>query len=190
MCQNMAAEAFINHLTIPICAPSLGGVESLITRPSQTSHSGMPPAERERAGIGDGLIRLSVGLEATADLMADFARALEVFYQPPRPKPGIHALASIAATAVIGEGASIGPFVAVGEGVVIGRDAVIHPQLSQDSDLMSELARFVRASGYRCDSISALDPFPSSDGFTLVCNRFSYKYAIENKNGRSTVIVE
>jgi cystathionine beta-lyase/cystathionine gamma-synthase len=73
----MAAEAFISHLTIPICAPSLGGVESLITRPSQTSHSGMPPAERERAGIGDGLIRLSVGLEATADLMADFAQALD-----------------------------------------------------------------------------------------------------------------
>jgi cystathionine beta-lyase/cystathionine gamma-synthase len=72
-----AAEAFINHLTIPINAPSLGGVESLITRPVKTSHSGMPRAERERAGIGEGLIRLSVGLEATEDLMADFGRALE-----------------------------------------------------------------------------------------------------------------
>jgi cystathionine beta-lyase/cystathionine gamma-synthase len=72
-----AAEAFIRNLTIPISAPSLGGVESLITRPAQTSHSGMPPAERERAGIHDGLIRLSVGLEATADLIADLTRALE-----------------------------------------------------------------------------------------------------------------
>jgi cystathionine beta-lyase/cystathionine gamma-synthase len=72
-----AAEAFINGVTIPISAPSLGGVESLITRPVKTSHSGMPRAERERAGIGEGLIRLSVGLEATADLMADFGRALE-----------------------------------------------------------------------------------------------------------------
>src|SRR5580658_8242106 len=47
----------------------------------------------------------------------DFARALEIFYQPPKPKPGIHPSAWIAPTAVIGEGASIGPFVAVGENV-------------------------------------------------------------------------
>jgi cystathionine beta-lyase/cystathionine gamma-synthase len=72
-----AAETFINGLTIPICAPSLGGVESLITRPATTSHSGMPQDQRERAGISDGLIRLSVGLEATEDLIADFARALD-----------------------------------------------------------------------------------------------------------------
>ncbi len=72
-----ATEAFMNRLTLPIGAPSLGGVESLITRPSKTSHSGMPRAERERTGISEGLIRLSVGLEATADLIADFARALD-----------------------------------------------------------------------------------------------------------------
>src|ERR1019366_5424045 len=42
----------------------------------------------------------------------DFARALGLFYQPPRPKPGIHPSAAIAASAQIGEGASIGPFVA------------------------------------------------------------------------------
>jgi UDP-3-O-[3-hydroxymyristoyl] glucosamine N-acyltransferase len=65
----------------------------------------------------------------SANPYLDFARALEVFYQPPRPKPGIHPMASIAATAVIGEGASIGPFVAIGEGVVIGCDAVIHPHV-------------------------------------------------------------
>jgi UDP-3-O-[3-hydroxymyristoyl] glucosamine N-acyltransferase len=59
----------------------------------------------------------------------DFARALEFFYQPPRPAPGIHPLAGIAATAQIGENASIGPFVAVGENVVIGRNAVLHPHV-------------------------------------------------------------
>jgi cystathionine beta-lyase/cystathionine gamma-synthase len=72
-----AADALLSSLTLPIGAPSLGGVESLITRPVKTSHAGMPRAERERAGIGEGLIRLSVGLEATDDLIADFARALE-----------------------------------------------------------------------------------------------------------------
>jgi UDP-3-O-[3-hydroxymyristoyl] glucosamine N-acyltransferase len=59
----------------------------------------------------------------------DFARALELFYQPPRPKPGIHPSAAISAGARIGEGASIGPFVAVGENVVIGRNAVLHPHV-------------------------------------------------------------
>jgi UDP-3-O-[3-hydroxymyristoyl] glucosamine N-acyltransferase len=57
----------------------------------------------------------------------DFARALEFFYQAPRPAPGIHPLAAIAATAQIGENASIGPFVAIGENAVIGRNAVLHP---------------------------------------------------------------
>lgn len=59
----------------------------------------------------------------------DFARALELFYQPPRPKPGIHPSAAIAATAQIGEGASIGAFVSIGENVVIGRNAVLHPHV-------------------------------------------------------------
>jgi hypothetical protein len=68
--------------------------------------------------------------------------------------------------------------------------AVIYSELSQDFDLMSELAHFVRASGYRCDSISALQPLPPSRGFKLVCNRFNYRYAIENKDGRSIVTVE
>ncbi|HLK85790.1 MAG TPA: aminotransferase class I/II-fold pyridoxal phosphate-dependent enzyme [Candidatus Binataceae bacterium] len=72
-----AADRFIDHVTLPISAPSLGGVESLITRPATTSHSGMTPAERERAGIAEGLIRLSVGLETTADLIEDFTRALD-----------------------------------------------------------------------------------------------------------------
>jgi cystathionine beta-lyase/cystathionine gamma-synthase len=71
------AERFISRVTLPISAPSLGGVESLITRPSTTSHSGMTIEERSRAGIAERLIRLSVGLEAAADLIRDFEQALE-----------------------------------------------------------------------------------------------------------------
>lgn len=59
----------------------------------------------------------------------DFARALELFYAPPRPAPGIHPAAVIAATAAVGPGASIGPFVYVGEHVRIGRNAVLHPHV-------------------------------------------------------------
>lgn len=57
----------------------------------------------------------------------DFARALAFFYQPPRPQPGIHPQAAIAATAVIGGGASIGAFAVVCDDVAIGRNAVLHP---------------------------------------------------------------
>jgi cystathionine beta-lyase/cystathionine gamma-synthase len=71
-----AAEAFIGRVTLPICAPSLGGVESLITRPVTTSHSGMAAVDRQRAGISDSLIRFSAGLEATEDLIDDFEQAL------------------------------------------------------------------------------------------------------------------
>ncbi len=71
-----AARRFIDRVTIPINAPSLGGVETLITRPATTSHSGMTPADRARTGISDGLVRLSVGLESSDDLIEDFATAL------------------------------------------------------------------------------------------------------------------
>jgi UDP-3-O-[3-hydroxymyristoyl] glucosamine N-acyltransferase len=57
----------------------------------------------------------------------DFARALALFYQPPRPAPGVHPMAYVAPTAEIGENCSIGPFAAVGERVRIGRNAVLHP---------------------------------------------------------------
>src|SRR5262249_20289667 len=57
----------------------------------------------------------------------DFARALALFYQPPRPAPGVHPLASIAASARVGENASIGAFAVIGERVTIGRNAVLHP---------------------------------------------------------------
>lgn len=59
----------------------------------------------------------------------DFARALELFYQPPRPAPGVHPTASVAATALVGENASIGPYAVVGGDVVIGKNAVLHPHV-------------------------------------------------------------
>ncbi|MEW6208652.1 MAG: PLP-dependent transferase [Acidobacteriota bacterium] len=71
-----AAEKFIHRVRLPICAPSLGGVESLITRPATTSHSGLSTEAREKLGISDSLIRLSVGIEATDELIEDFEQSL------------------------------------------------------------------------------------------------------------------
>jgi UDP-3-O-[3-hydroxymyristoyl] glucosamine N-acyltransferase len=59
----------------------------------------------------------------------DFARALALFYETPRPSPGIHPTAVIAASARIGENASIGAYAVIGENVVIGRGAAIHPHV-------------------------------------------------------------
>lgn len=71
------ADEVIGATRLPIVAPSLGGVETLITRPATTSHSGLSAAERQSLGISDGLIRLSVGIEATEDLIEDFRQALK-----------------------------------------------------------------------------------------------------------------
>lgn len=70
-------ERFMSRLQIPVEAPSLGGVETLITRPVLTSHSGMDPEERRSRGISETLIRVSVGIEAAADLIDDFRQALD-----------------------------------------------------------------------------------------------------------------
>ncbi len=72
-----AAERFMRAVHLPIVAPSLGGVETLITRPATTSHSGMTPEDRRQLGISDNLIRLSTGLEATEDLIEDFNQAFD-----------------------------------------------------------------------------------------------------------------
>ena len=71
------ADAFIKRTTLPIAAPSLGGVETLVTRPAMTSHAGMSREDREDLGISDKLIRLSVGIEATEDLIADLDQAFD-----------------------------------------------------------------------------------------------------------------
>jgi cystathionine beta-lyase/cystathionine gamma-synthase len=71
------AERFMHRVRIPVIAPSLGGVETLLTRPAVTSHAGMTAGERERLGITETLIRMSVGIEATDELIGDLAQALE-----------------------------------------------------------------------------------------------------------------
>ena len=75
------------------------------------------------------LAGLSIASLVSANPYLDFARALELFYQPPKPEPGIHRLASVAESARIGEGASIGPFAVVGERVTVGRNATLHPHV-------------------------------------------------------------
>jgi len=70
------AERFMHRTRLPVIAPSLGSVETLITRPATTSHSGMSAEDRRRLGISDSLIRVSIGLEATEELIADFDQAL------------------------------------------------------------------------------------------------------------------
>jgi cystathionine gamma-synthase/cystathionine gamma-lyase/cystathionine beta-lyase len=71
-----AAERLLRSLTLPYVAPSLGGVETLITRPALTSHAGMSPEDRARAGVTDDLLRVSCGIESREDLIEDFRRAL------------------------------------------------------------------------------------------------------------------
>jgi cystathionine beta-lyase/cystathionine gamma-synthase len=70
------ADEFARRVRIAAVAPSLGGVHTLLTRPATTSHAGLAREERLRLGIGDGLLRLSVGIESTEDLIEDFAQAL------------------------------------------------------------------------------------------------------------------
>jgi len=69
-------KSFLERVKLPIKAPSLGGVETLITRPAFTSHAGLSPEQREAQSISDSLIRVSVGLENVEDLIADFYQAL------------------------------------------------------------------------------------------------------------------
>ena len=72
-----ASNAFLQKLELPLIAPSLGGVETLVTLPSTTTHVGIAREERIRLGISDSLIRVSIGIEATEDIINDFCQALE-----------------------------------------------------------------------------------------------------------------
>ena len=74
-----SANQFMEKLNFSIIAPSLGGVESLVTLPSTTSHSGMSTGERKNSGISDSLVRMSVGIEHINDLIADLEQALELY---------------------------------------------------------------------------------------------------------------
>jgi cystathionine beta-lyase/cystathionine gamma-synthase len=71
-----AAGRCYDRLRVISRAASLGEVCSLVSHPASFSHGGLPPAERARLGIADGLLRLSVGIEDVADLEADLAQAL------------------------------------------------------------------------------------------------------------------
>ena len=66
-----------DRLKLFALAPSLGGVESLVTQPCTTTHHGLTPEERARRGISDTLLRLSIGLEDADDLIADLRQALD-----------------------------------------------------------------------------------------------------------------
>ena len=68
---------FLDSLTIPLHAASLGGVETLVVRPTRSSHMGLTHKERETLGITDNLIRVSVGIESIDELIEDFTNALE-----------------------------------------------------------------------------------------------------------------
>lgn len=71
------AERFLRRLKMVAHAPSLGGVESLISEPRLTSHVAMSPEARAAAGVPDGFVRLSCGIENGADLIDDLAQALD-----------------------------------------------------------------------------------------------------------------
>jgi cystathionine gamma-synthase len=70
------ATCVADRLRLFALAPSLGGAESLVTQPCTTTHHGLTPEERARRGISDALLRLSIGLEDPADLIADLVQAL------------------------------------------------------------------------------------------------------------------
>jgi cystathionine beta-lyase/cystathionine gamma-synthase len=72
-----AAARFVQALELAKLAPSLGGVETLVSEPRYTSHAAMTPEDRAANGIRDGFVRVSLGIEDAADLIADFAQALE-----------------------------------------------------------------------------------------------------------------
>src|SRR5690606_23956519 len=72
-----AVRAFVDGLRWFTLAESLGGVESLVAHPASMTHAAMTPEARAAAGIPDGLVRLSVGIEAVDDLQADLAARLD-----------------------------------------------------------------------------------------------------------------
>lgn len=72
-----ATERMLRRLQLVTHAASLGGVDTLVSEPRFTSHASLTPAERAAAGIPDGFIRVSVGLENVEDIIADFTQALE-----------------------------------------------------------------------------------------------------------------
>ena len=71
-----AAARFVRALRMAKLAPSLGGVETLVSEPRYTSHAGLTPEQRTAAGLPDGFVRISLGIEDADDIIADFDQAL------------------------------------------------------------------------------------------------------------------
>ena len=72
-----ALRTFVDHVQLPVFAVSLGAVETILSYPVKMSHAAMPADEREKRGITNSLLRISVGLENTDDLIQDFEQALQ-----------------------------------------------------------------------------------------------------------------
>jgi methionine-gamma-lyase len=72
-----AGVALLENVQVATLAVSLGNVDTLIQHPASMTHASVPPAERRRMGLSDGLVRLSLGIENTADLLADLDQALD-----------------------------------------------------------------------------------------------------------------
>ena len=68
---------FVSGLELFSLAESLGGIESLIDHPASMTHASIPRSEREKVGIFDGLVRLSIGIENVEDLLSDIDQALK-----------------------------------------------------------------------------------------------------------------
>src|SRR3954466_4581401 len=91
-----------------------------------------PKVKNTRASailVSDAAKGIEIACLISANPYHDFARALALFYQPPRPPAGIHPMAYVAPSATIGENCSIGAFAVVGERVIVGRNAVLHPHV-------------------------------------------------------------
>jgi cystathionine gamma-synthase len=83
-----AVRRFVDAVSLFTLAESLGGVESLVAHPATMTHASMTPEARVRAGIGDGLVRLSIGLEHPDDLLVDLDHALRASASPLRLAAG------------------------------------------------------------------------------------------------------
>jgi methionine-gamma-lyase len=71
-----AGRAFMNRLRMCTLAPTLGDVDTIILHPATMSHINVDPAIRRQYGITDGLVRISVGIEAAEDIMGDLEQAM------------------------------------------------------------------------------------------------------------------
>ncbi len=71
-----AAKTVLDRVRLLSLAESLGAVETLISHPATMTHASVPAEERKRIGLGDGVVRVSVGLENVEDLLADLDQAL------------------------------------------------------------------------------------------------------------------